>query len=156
MAIRFRFRPRFRLMASLAIGLGLILAAAGALVSSTVSTVLVVAGMSGAALGALYLGSPAWKLEVLIDDQALEVRSAGERRFRLPWDEVVEVIWSPATSTCFVDGGEPDRSLLVPGDGAPAPYAIERRAELVAAIVERAPDDRVRQVEVLERGAAAA
>ena len=127
---RFRFRPRYRALAAGAIAVGLV----------------------AAALGGLYLGSPAWKLQVLVDDDALEVRSGEDRRFRLAWPEVVRVVASPATATCFVDGGAPERSLLVPGIGAPAPYQIERRAELYAAIVAHVPAERIRQVELLERG----
>jgi len=54
----------------------------------------------------------------------------------------VRVVASPATSSCFIDGGAPERSLLVPGDGAPAPYDIADRAALVEAILARVPATR--------------
>jgi hypothetical protein len=79
------------------------------------------------------------------------VLSSGDRRFRLRWDEVKGVIASPSTQTCFVDGGTAERSLLVPGDGAPAPYAIEDATALYRAIVARVPPERVREVDLLER-----
>ncbi|HVK75235.1 MAG TPA: hypothetical protein VM734_18020 [Kofleriaceae bacterium] len=148
---RFRFRPRYRALAIGSIVLGLVAAAGGLLAAGAVATALIVAGMGAAALGGLYLGSPAWRIEVLVDDDALEVRSAGDRRFRLAWPDVVRVVASPATATCFVDGGAPERSLLVPGVGAAAPYDIEDRPALVREILARVPADRVREVDLLER-----
>jgi hypothetical protein len=93
---------------------------------------------------------------VLVDAAALAVGPAGDRRFRLRWDEVSSVVASPSTQTCFVDGGAPERSLLVPGDGAPAPYAIEGAAELYRAIVAHTPPGRVREVALLETAPKAA
>lgn len=147
---RYRFRPRFRALAISAMVLGVALGGYGLVAGGAASTALVVIGMGGAALGGLYLGSPAWRIEVLVDDEALEVLSAGDRRFRLPWGEVSSVIASPSTETCFVDGGAPERSLLVPGDGAPAPYAIDDGPGLYRAIVARTPPHLVREVTLLE------
>jgi hypothetical protein len=145
----FRFRPRYRGIAWTAIGTGGALAAVSA---ATLGAALlpVATGAVGIVLGAAYLGSPTWRLEVIVDDDALEVRRAGAVRFRLPWAEVVRVVASPATHTCFVDGGAPDRSLLVPGVGAPAPYAIEDREALYDAIVAHVPAEKVREVVTLD------
>jgi hypothetical protein len=63
---------------------------------------------------------------------------------------VVEVVASPSTTTCFVDGGSPGRSLLVPGDGAPAPYDVEHKPALYRAILARVPAARVREVTSLD------
>jgi len=63
----------------------------------------------------------------------------------------VRVVASPTTKSCFVDGGAPEKSLLVPGDGAPAPYDLERRAALFDAIIAHVPADRVQTVETLEQ-----
>jgi hypothetical protein len=153
---RYRFRPRFRGLAVSAMVLGVALGGYGLVAGGAASTALVVIGMGGAALGGLYLGSPAWRIEVVVDDEALEVLASGDRRFRLAWGDVTSVIASPSTETCFVDGGAPERSLLVPGDGAPAPYAIENAPGLYRAIVERAPRDRVREVALLETARKAA
>jgi hypothetical protein len=104
----------------------------------------------GIALGAAYLASPTWKLAVIIDDDGLTVASPKRRRFKLAWAEVVRVVASPSTSTCFVDGGAAERSLLVPGPGAPAPYAIADRQALVAAILAHVPADKVETVSSLD------
>lgn len=108
-------------------------------------------GIAGTLLGALYLLSPAWRTEVLVHDHGLEVLSRGDRRFLLPWEQVVKLVVSPSTRTCFVDGGAPDRSLLVPGPGASAPYDIENKAALYDELVARVPADRRREVETLEK-----
>lgn len=148
-ALHFRFRPRYRGVAWVAIAIGAAVLVRAAIVGAT--GLVWASGAAGVALGILYLLSPTWRMTVAVDDDALEVARAGERRFRLPWADVVRVIASPSTHTCFVDGGAPDRSLLVPGDGAPAPYAIEGRDQLFAAIVARVPAGRLVEVDLLER-----
>lgn len=147
----FRFRPRYRGLAIVSIALGVVLAAlGGAAMDGSVRAAALVLGGLGTLLGVLYLVSPAWRIVVHVDDGGIEVTARGDRRFLLAWGDVKEVVASPTTRTCFVDGGEPARSLLVPGDGAPAPYDIEGKAELYAAIVAAVPAERVRQVELLE------
>ena len=113
--------------------------------------VALVGGGVGMILGGLYLRSPAWRIAVHVDDDALEVTAGTDRRFLLPWGEVKEVVASPATKTCFVDGGDPQQSLLVPGPGAPAPYDIEGKAELYDQILAHVPREKVREVALLER-----
>ena len=108
-------------------------------------------GLAAVVLGLLYLVSPAWRTEVGVDDEALEVANRGERRFRLPWSEVRRVVVARASKTAFVDGGAPDRSLLLPGRGAKAPYRIERQGELLEQILARVAADRVVEVERLDR-----
>jgi hypothetical protein len=108
------------------------------------------AGALGVVLGAAYLVSPTWRIRVTVDDAGLAVGSPARPRFRLAWPDVVRVVASPATSTCFVDGGAPERSLLVPGDGAPAPYDITDRKALVEAILAHVAADKVRIVASLE------
>lgn len=108
-------------------------------------------GALAVALGAAYLALPTWRIAVTIDDDGLTVGSPKRQRFRLAWHEVVRVIASPATSTCFVDGGAPERSLLVPGDGAPAPYDIADRKALVEAILAHVPADKVQIVASLDQ-----
>ena len=110
-----------------------------------------VTGGLGIALGAAYLASPTWRIRVTVDDEGLSVGSPNRLRFRLAWHEIVRVVASPATSTCFVDGGQPERSLLVPGDGAPAPYDIADRKALVAAILAHVAADKVQTVETLDK-----
>ncbi len=145
----FRFRPRYRGVAWTAIGLGGSLG--GVAVAVMGAALLPVAtGALGIALGASYLASPTWRLEVVVDDAGLEVRSAKGTRFRLAWADVVKVVASPSTHTCFVDGGAPEKSLLVPGVGASAPYAIEDRDALYAAILAHVAPAKVREVATLE------
>jgi len=107
-------------------------------------------GVLGVALGAAYLASPTWRITVTIDDAGLTVGSPKRLRFHLPWRDVVRVVASPSTSTCFVDGGKPELSLLVPGIGAPAPYDITDRKALVEAILAHVPADKVQTVASLE------
>src|SRR3569623_1302191 len=138
----FRFRPRFRALAWSSVGVG------GALAPATLGGALVplVTGALGVVLGSGYLLSPSWKLEVLVDDDALEVRGAKGTKIRLAWSEVVEVVASNAPSTCFVDGGEPAKSLLVPGVGAPAPNDIEDKPGLLAEILAHVDPAKVQEV----------
>lgn len=142
-----RFRPRMRGLAlsamALALGLGGLAALAGNWTLAALAAVVAVAGVG-------YLRSPAWRLAVAVDDDGLEVGSPGRRRFRLAWGDVVRVVASPTTGTCFVDGGAPERSLLVPGDGAPAGYDLDDKAALYAAILARVPAERVETVARLD------
>jgi hypothetical protein len=145
----FAFRPRYRGIAWSAIGVGggvaVVAAAAGP------ALIPLVAGALGIALGSAYLRSATWRIAVTIDDAGLSVGSPGKLRFQIAWSDIVRVVASPTTSSCFVDGGAPERSLLVPGDGAPAPYDIAERAALVEAILARVPADRVRTVASLDK-----
>lgn len=147
MVQRFPFRPRLRGLALAAAATGAVAVALG-IWRSTVA--LAVLGGLGLGLAALYLASPVWRYVVVIDDEALEVVRGDERRFRLPWRAVRRVLVSPATTTCFVDGGEPGKSLLVPGDGAPAPYDLADKPALYRAIVARVPADRIEEVASLD------
>lgn len=145
----FAFRPRYRALAWSSIGVGG--AVAGVAAALGLVTVPLVTGALGIALGAAYLRSPTWRITVTVDDSGLRVGSPSKLRFQLSWADVIRVIASPSTSSCFVDGGSPERSLLVPGDGAPAPYDIADRAALVEAILAHVPADRVQTVATLER-----
>jgi hypothetical protein len=143
----FRFRPRFRGLAWGSVGVGGTL---GAVTLATLGGAIVplATGALGVVLGAAYLLSPTWKLEVVVDEAGLEVRSAKASRFRLAWGDVVKVVASE--DTCFVDGGAPERSLLVPGPGAPAPYDLEDKQALVATIVAHVAPEKVRKVASLQ------
>lgn len=145
---RHRFRPRYRGVAFASIGVGGSLAAVSIITGFLVLPL--ITGGLGIAAGLAYLASPTWKLAVTTDDDGLEVGSPAKRRFRLAWSDIVKVIASPKTSSCFVDGGEPGKSLLVPGVGAPAPYDLEDRPALVAEILKHVPAERVETVELLE------
>lgn len=146
---RFRFKPRFKGLAIGAVGLGGALGGVS-LIALGAALLPLATGGAGIALGAAYLLSPTWKLEVVIDDDALEVRSARASKFRLPWSDVKRVVAAQASHTMFVDGGAPEKSLLVPGDGAPAPYDLEDKPALFAAILAHVPDDKVSKVDSLQ------
>lgn len=145
---RYRFRPRQPAVAAAACLLGAGLAAGG-VIDGRWSWALL--GLVAVILGLLYLVSPAWRTEVLVDGEALEVQSRGDRRFRLPWGDVTRVVVARPLGTAFVDGGAPERSLLLPGRGARAPYKIERQPDLLADILARVDADRVVEVERLDR-----
>jgi uncharacterized protein (DUF58 family) len=145
----FRFRPRYGKLAWSAIGVGGAISAAAALLGA--AALPLVSGALGVALGVAYLASPTWRIAVTIDDDGLAVGSPTRQRFRLAWHDIVRVVASPATSSCFVDGGAAERSLLVPGDGAPAPYDIADRKALVEAILAHVPADKVEIVASLDR-----
>lgn len=144
----FRFRPRQPAVAALTCLLGAGLSVGGVLDGRWSWALL---GLAAVILGLLYLVSPAWRTEVRVDGEALEVQNRGERRFRLPWGEVARLVVARASKTAFIDGGAPDRSLLLPGRGARAPYRIERQAELLDQILARVAPDRVVEVERLDR-----
>jgi hypothetical protein len=108
-------------------------------------------GVLGVALGVAYLRSPTWRIAVTVDDTGLTVGSPRRPRFQLAWGDIVRVVASPSTHTCFVDGGAPERSLLVPGDGAPAPYDIVDREVLYDAILARVAADKVQTVDSLDK-----
>jgi hypothetical protein len=112
---------------------------------------LIVMGSIGPLLATAYLLSPAWRLRVVADEQALEVRRGGEVRFRLPWDQVTRVLAVPRWKVAFVDGGAPERSLLLPGPGAPAPYRLERREQLYEFILAHVDGAKVHTVDTLEK-----
>lgn len=144
---RHRFVPRYRGVAWTAVGIGGSLATVGAIAAVLVP---IASGAIGIAAGLAYLASPTWRLEVVVDEHQLAVVGPRGPRFKLPWTDVVKVIAAPAHHTCFVDGGAPARSLLVPGVGAPAPYDLRDRARLYDTIVAHVPADRVEIVESLE------
>jgi hypothetical protein len=148
-ATSFRLRPRYRGIAWSAIGVGVALAGATiAMMGAALAPVL--AGATGIALGAGYLTSPAWRLAVVVDDEGLEVRGKHARKFFVAWRDVVRVVASPTTHTCFVDGGASEHSLIVPGVGAPAPYDIENKRALYDAILAHVDPSKVQEVETLE------
>jgi len=148
----FRFRPRYGGIALLAIAVSAVLFATVwlAKLTGTSRTIGLLGTAMGVILASVYLLSPAWRLLVRVDDDGLEVGNAKTQRFRLAWAEIVRVVASPDTKTCFVDGGDPGRSLMVPGPGASAPYDIENKTALYDAILSHSPATVVETVDLLE------
>lgn len=138
----FRLRPRFAGVAGVSMAVGTAVGAVGLMFGSIIGPII---GVAGLALGASYLASPTWRLRLNVDDDGIEVVG----RFRLAWGDVKRILASPSTSTCFVDGGTAARSILVPGEGAPAPYTLDDRAGAYRAIVARAPAHLITLVERL-------
>lgn len=144
----YRFRPRYRGLAILSISVALVVAVATAVSVGLIAAVII--GVIGVLFGAGYFASPMFRYVVVVDDDGLEVRSRSALKFSLRWTEVVGVTASPQTKTCFVSGGSPENSLLVPGDGAPAPYRIADQAELYQHIVSRVPPEKILEVDSLD------
>lgn len=151
-AASFRFRPRFRNLALGAMAMGATLVVGGAVTPGAAATYAMAGGGVGVVLGLLYLLSPAWRLTVMVDEDGLQVVRGHVLRFRIEWSEVARVVASASTRTCFVDGGAPERSLLVPGPGASAAYDIEDKAALYEVIIEHVPLTRIEWVDLLETG----
>lgn len=144
-----RFHPRYAGVAWTAIGVGGA-CGVGGIAAGIVGFPLAI-GAIGISLGLLYLGSPSWRMVVVTDEDGLEVRTTKATKFRLAWRDVKRVVVSEPTHTAFVDSGVPETSLLVPGDGAPAPYEIHDAATLVATILAHVTPDRIERVESLDR-----
>ncbi len=144
-----RFRPRYRGMAWSAIGVAGAVGIAG--IAASLAAMPLAISAIGASFGLLYLGSPTWKTTVVTDDDGIEVKRPTKTVFRLAWRDVKRVVASESTHTAFVDGGTPETSLLVPGDGAPAPYEIEDAPALVATILASVDPERIERVESLDR-----
>ena len=143
----YRFRPRFLGVAFLSLSLGVVLIVASATITpdrmSAIFTF--ITGAAGLFFGFAYLKSPVWRLAVDIQDDDLVVWNGLEERLRLPWSSVEKVVVDAARETCFVDGGEPDSSLLIPGPGAPASYDVRHKKALIQAILARVSEDRVEE-----------
>ena len=125
-----RFRPRYHGVAWGSIGFGGVLGAASAAVGF--AALPMVSGAIGIVFGIAYLASPAWQLAIATDDDGIEVRDKKGLRFRLAWSDVRRVVASPSTKTCFVDGGVPEHSILVPVDGSEnSDRAVKHAIEMV-------------------------
>ena len=142
----FRFRPRFQAIPWIVAGVGVAMLGFGLFGGAQGSsrTFAILAGAIGPLIALAYLRSPAWKLRVVVDEQAFEVRGGENIRFRIEWVDVKELVYSNKYPTAFLDGGQAERSLLIPGPGAPAPYRIERAEELVAYVRSKVPAEKQR------------
>jgi len=146
---RFRFKPRYRGLAFGAAGLGTALTGIS-IVALGAAMLPLATGAAGMVLGAAYLLSPTWRLEVVVGDDALEVKSKSATKLHLAWGDVKRVVMSTTVPAMFVDGGAPAQSLLVPDDGAPAPYDIDDKPGLCAAILTHVDPAKVTKVERLD------
>lgn len=139
---RYPLRPRYRGLAWGALALGGGLVALGPFTAPLV----LASGAAGLLLGGGYLASPTWRLAIVTDERGLRIEGRRGVRLELPWLEVQKVIASPSTKTCFIDGGAAERRLMVPGDGAPAPYWIAERARLYDEVLAAVDPAKVEEV----------
>lgn len=141
----YRFRPRFLGVAFLSLSIGVILIACSfTLTPDRMSSVFAFAtGAAGLFFGFAYLRSPVWRLAVDVREEDLVVWNGLEERLRLPWSEIKQVVVDPDHKTCYVDGGKPELSLLVPGPGAAASYDIKDKDRLISEILARVPAELV-------------
>ncbi len=146
----FRFLPRYRQLAIVAIALGAGIFVAGLLSVLPSSPAVLATGVVGVFLGSAYLLSPAWKIQASVDSLGIVVTKKSELRFRLAWEQVTKVVAAPSTHTCYVTSGDPSQSLLVPGIGAPAPYDIQHKKQLYGLILRYISSDKVIVVDSLE------
>jgi hypothetical protein len=141
----FPFRPRYVALPWLSIAAGAALGGAVLLfdLGGAARTFAVTCAVVGPLLGALYLLSPAWRLRVEVDEEALAVYRGADLRFRLPWAEVVRVLADPAAESCVVDGGDPSRTLIVPGPATRTPYRIAGARALVDYVLAHVDKSRI-------------
>ena len=139
----YRFKPRFVGVAFVSLSIGVVLIAASAtLTPDRFSSIFaLITGAAGVFLSFTYLRSPVWRLAVDVQESDLVVWNGTEEKLRLPWSDVTRVVMDPDREVCFVDGGTPARSLLVPGPAAPASYVIAKRDQLIDAILAHVPKD---------------
>jgi hypothetical protein len=139
----YRFKPRFVGVAFVSLSIGVVLIAAAATITPDrfSSVFALITGAAGVFLSFTYLRSPVWRLAVEVQESDLVIWSGTEEKLRLPWSDVTRVVMDSDREVCFVDGGTPDRSLLVPGPAAPASYVIAKREELIDAILAHVPKD---------------
>lgn len=142
----YRFRPRFVGLAFLSLSIGVILVVTAlTLAPDRISaTASFLTGVAGLFLGFAYLRSPVWRLAVEPMEDELVVWNGLQERLRLPWSEVEQVVVDEERTTLYLDGGNPERSLLVPGPGAPASYDIRKKDELIKTILARVPEERIK------------
>src|SRR5947199_328015 len=78
-----RFRPRYRGLAFVSIGVGGSLAVVAGVLGFLALPF--ATGAIGMLMGGGYLASPAWRLEIVADDDKLVVRTPRATRFTLAW-----------------------------------------------------------------------
>lgn len=139
----YRFKPRFLGVAFVSLSLGVVLiAAAATLTPDRVSSIFaLITGTIGVFLSFTYLRSPVWRLALDVQESDLVLWNGTTERLRLPWSDITRVVVDPDREVCFVDGGSPDKSILVPGPAAPASYVITKRDELIDAILAHVPSE---------------
>lgn len=141
----YRFKPRFVGVAFVSLSFGVVLIAASAtLTPDRFSSVFAfITGTAALLLSFLYLRSPVWKLAVDVQESGLVLWSGTEEKLRLSWADITRVVVDKDREMCFVDGGSPEVSIMVPGPAAPASYVVAKREQLIEAILAHIPADKI-------------
>ena len=113
---------------------------------------MIAVGAAGPLLTALYFLQPAWRMRVTVDAETFEISRGDNIRVRLAWGDVKRLLVVPRWKVAFLDGGEPEKSFLLTGPGAPGPYRIDRRETLYDFLVAHVPKDKIEERETLEGG----
>jgi len=143
---RFRLRPRraWAVWLTLAFGVALTVLPLAYGVEGTPRLIDMLAGAGVIATVTLYLASPTWRTAVVVDESGLALVGPRGERFRLPWNQVVEVIADADERAALVRGPEGKRSFLVPSSAHPAPYRVERAADLYGRVLAAVEPGKVR------------
>ncbi len=128
---------------SLSLGVILITASATLTPDRFSSVFALISGALGVFLSFTYLRSPVWRLAIEVQDEHLLVWSGTTEKLRLAWDDVTRLVIDADREVCFVDGGSPERSVLVPGPAAPASYVIAKRDALIDEILAHIPSEKI-------------
>src|SRR5215471_16597415 len=136
---RFRLRPRRAWAVWLTLLFGVVLLVLPLLygVVGTPRLIDMIAGAGVMLTVALYLGSPTWRTAVVVDDDGLALVGPRGERFRLLWNQVVEVIADADERAALVRGPDGAKSFLVPSSAHPAPYRVERADDLYERVLAK-------------------
>lgn len=144
----FRLRPRYGTLALAAAVVGLAIMVIGLVAATGASrTYAVGCGIAGVTLALLYRLSPVWRLRLRLNETGVSVLRGDELRLELGWGDVERVIVAADGESCYLWGGSVERSLLVAGPQARAPYIVDDRARLLTAITEAIGEERVERAD---------
>jgi hypothetical protein len=143
-----RLRPRYGSLAVAAGGLGLVLVLLGLGFSTGASRIFAtITGFAGIALALAWLLSPVRQLRIVTSPAGLAIARGAETRLEIGWDEVERLLLGEGSA--YLWAGSQERSLLVAGPGVPAPYAVEDREGLVAAMEAAVGEERIERTDDL-------
>ena len=138
----FALQPRTRYPLYILLLFGAVLALCPLFFHFTLTALLL---QEGAASGlvicvALYLFSPSWRFQVVLDQDTIYIRGAKSDRLVLPLAEIQEMVYCEKDQSCYLRGPDAAHSLLIPGLDGGAPYCIPQHAALVGLLADRLKD----------------